>query len=181
MLVGTAPPRRYPNAPEYIASKPNAPQGYAGPTGFHWLIDGVLGGTPRPGIVRSVESDAAALQRVDTKLLITLNENWSPPITELAEYGIESHQVKIPDMHAPEPSVALELCQYVDGYLKDGSACVYHCKAGRGRTGTMLAAQLMYYGRTADEAIKQVQFRNPKWIESQVQMDFLHAFDVFLT
>lgn len=180
MLVNTARPRRYSNIPEYIATKPNAAQGYAGPTGFNWLIDGVLGGSPRPGIVRSVESDAVALQRVDTKLLITLNENWQAPVSELGKYGIESYQVKIPDMGAPEPAVALALCQYVDGYLKDGLACVYHCKAGRGRTGTMLAAQMIYYGRSADDAIKEVQFRNPKWIESQVQLDFLQTFETFI-
>lgn len=180
MLVGNALPRRYPNAPGYICSKHGAAQSYAGPTGFHWLIEGVLGGTPRPGIVRSVESDAVALQRVNTKLLVTLNDNWEAPAAKLAEYGIVSHQVKIIDMRAPEPEVALELCQFVDGYLQNGSACIYHCKAGRGRTGTMLAAQLIYYGRTPDKAIKEVQFKNPKWIESQVQIDFLHSFESFL-
>ncbi len=180
MLADTVPPRRYDNAPEYIASKHDARQSYAGPTGFNWLIEGVLGGSPRPGIVRTVESDAIALQRVNTKLLITLNEHWDAPAAKLAEYGIESYQVKITDMRAPEPDVALRLCQFVDGHLQKGSACVYHCKAGRGRTGTMLAAQLIYYGRSADKAIKETQFKNPKWIESQVQLDFLHSFENFL-
>ena len=158
----------------------NPPLRYVGPTGFHWLINGLLGGTPRPGIVRDVEHDVEALERVGTKLLITLNENWTPPVAILNAHGIDSHQVKITDMHAPTLEQALDLCQVVDGYLAEGRACIYHCRAGQGRTGTLLAAQLVFYGTNAADAISEVRSRNHKWIESQVQVEFLAEFSDYL-
>lgn len=171
---------RHKQFPDYVRPKDNPPLRYVGPTGFHWLINGLLGGTPRPGIVRDVEHDVEALQRLNTKLLITLNENWTPPVAILSAHGITSHQVKITDMHAPTFEQALDLCDLVDGYLAEDRACIYHCRAGQGRTGTMLAAQLIYYGENAETALAEVRSRNHKWIESQAQVEFLTEFQQHL-
>lgn len=65
----------------------------------------------------------------------------------------------------------------IDTYLARSEVCVFHCKAGKGRTGTMLAAQLIYYEMSADEAILMTRGRNPQWIESDVQIAFLQAFE----
>ncbi len=164
--------------PDYLTPSDNPPLRYMGPTGFHWLISGKLGGTPRPGIVRSIDSDLEALQRMGTRLLITLTEKWSPPIDRLRDYGIDSYHLKIADMGVPTPDQAKELCQLVDSYLQEGKACVYHCRAGQGRTGTMLAAQLIYYGMESIDAITEVRANHAKWIESHAQEDFLHTLSI---
>ena len=39
---------------------------YRGPSGFEWLVQGVLGGTPKPGLVLPLEEDLDALLRVGT-------------------------------------------------------------------------------------------------------------------
>ena len=150
---------------------------YPGPSGFKWLVNGLLGGVARPGIFHGLTHDVEALARVGTSLLITLNENWSPPVELLAEHGIDSLHLKIKDLHAPTFEGAVETCRAVNKYLTHDRVCVFHCRAGVGRTGTMLAAQLMFYGYNAQDAIKLTRNANPKWIESTAQLDFLHAFD----
>jgi len=152
-----------------------------GPKDFHWLIRGRLGGAPRPGVGfgKDVRGDLDALRRVNTTLLVNLTEEPDPPSHVVEEAGLESHHHKIPDMGAPEPDQAWETCRLVDRYLSEDKVCVYHCHGGKGRTGTMLAAQLIYYGMDADRAVATVREQNAKWIESQKQMDFLYLFSEY--
>jgi len=151
---------------------------YRGPKDFHWLIAGRLGGAPRPGVGMDLAArdDLEALRRVKTCLLVNLTEEEDPPAALVREAGIDSHQHKIRDMGAPDLVEALETCRLVDSYLQRDQACVYHCHGGKGRTGTMLAAQLIFYGLDADAAVAMTRERNPKWIESQEQFDFLYLF-----
>ena len=150
---------------------------YKGPSGFNWLVNGLLGGVRRPGIFSEVRHDAELLGNMGVSLLITLNENWEPPVDLLSTYNIDSYQLKITDLHAPTLVEALETCQIVDGYLSNDKICVYHCRAGKGRTGTLLAAQLIFYGLTADEAVTHTRSQNPRWIETDVQIQFLDNFE----
>jgi len=156
----------------------NSVSAFQGPKDFHWLIRGRLGGAPRPGVGfdKDVRGDLEALRRVKTTLLINLTEESDPPRHLVEEAGLESHHHKIPDMGAPDLAEAWETCRLVDRYLSAEKVCVYHCHGGKGRTGTMLAAQLIYYGMDADCAVRVVREQNPKWIESTTQMDFLHLF-----
>ncbi len=172
--------RKYRRTPDYAIADDNQPTRYHGPYGFQWLIKGILGGAPRPGIIRDAEQDIYDLERVGTKLLITLNESWAPPIKTLQAHGMESFQMKFSDIHVPSFEQAAELCALVDDSLSDHRPCVYHCRAGHGRTGTMLAAQLVYYGTSADSAVAQTRARHASWIDNPTQLDFLAQFERYL-
>ena len=171
---------RNPAGPEILGKDRDFVSSYRGPSGFHWLVNGLLGGMRLPGVLTKMRYDIEALKRVNVSLLVTLNEVWSPPVDELAALGIDSYVHKITDLQAPDFAQALATCQLVDSYLAEDRAVVYHCRAGVGRTGTMLTAQLMYYGLSADQAIRESREKNPRWIETEVQMEFLHEFDGFL-
>ena len=153
-----------------------APSAYFGPRGFCWLVPGRLGGAAKPGLFKPIEHDLEALQRVGTRLLVTLTDEWEPEPARFVPYGIESLYMPVPDRGAPSPAQARELCLRAAAAMNRGEAVVYHCRAGRGRTGTMLAAQLIHGGASAENAIAQVRAANPYWIESDAQIAMLHAF-----
>ncbi|MCY0964529.1 ATP-binding cassette domain-containing protein [Parathalassolituus penaei] len=151
-----------------------------GPRGFLWLIKGVLAGTPMPGIFFDSDYDLKALQRVGIRHLVCLLEQ-APPIEENDRYGISTHWCPIPDMDAPTPQQALDLCQHIYRHLSTNEAVAVHCRAGMGRTGTILATYLIWQGLDAFSALETVRNIEPRWVQSQKQVDFLEAYEDYLS
>lgn len=116
------------------------------------------------------------LAQLDTRLLVTLTAESPPDTGLIARHGIASLYTPIPDFMPPTLQQARDTCVHVAQFLERGAAVVYHCRAGKGRTGTLLAAQLVWNGQTAAQAITFTRARNPEWIETQGQLDFLHEF-----
>lgn len=147
----------------------------SGPRGFLWLIRGKLAGTPRPGIVRDLDEDLEALRRVGITVLISLTR--TPPDTAaLQAYGIGNLWSPIPDMGAPSIDQAQWLCRQIEELIARGESVAVHCRAGLGRTGTVLAAFLIWQGREALEALEAVRRVEPKWVQSEEQVAFLEEF-----
>lgn len=151
----------------------------AGPRGFRWLRRGVLAGTPRPGIIEDLHYDLDALRRVGITTLITL-ETTQLPEEELGPYGIRGLHLPVEDMGAPTLAAALEHCERVARLVAAGEVVALHCRAGLGRTGTLLAAQLVYEGKSALEALEEVRRIEPRWVQSEDQARFLEQLAAFL-
>lgn len=94
----------------------------------------------------------------------------------LNKYGIENSQFPIPDMGAPTLEQAAEICKTIDGLIKRGDRVAVHCKAGMGRTGTVLCAYLIWEGDDAISALERARNIEPRWVQSDVQVEFLEAF-----
>jgi len=166
------PPPLPETAKEYISDS-------FGPRGFLWLKQGLLAGTPRPGIVVDEGHDLRALQRVGIKVLVSLTEKRFNP-QKLEKYDIEGLWLRIDDMKAPAFEEAFDMCQQVQARIADGNPVAYHCKAGLGRTGTLLAAQLVMEGKTALEALESVRKIEPRWVQSEEQVKFIEGFADFI-
>lgn len=146
-----------------------------GPRNFLWLRKGELAGTPRPGLLIELEYDLAALKRVGVSVLVSLTTQPVAP-TALDEYGIKGIAFPIKDMGVPTVEAAMKLCEQVGELNEQGEAIAMHCKAGMGRTGTMLVAQLIWEGESALDALEAARSIEPRWVQSEAQVAFLEEF-----
>jgi atypical dual specificity phosphatase len=146
-----------------------------GPRGFLWLKRGVLAGTPRAGIVYDLRYDLDALKRVGVTVLVSLTQT---PVEEdiIGEYGIKCLRSPVPDMGAPDLEQATNLCQAMERMIAEDEVIAVHCRAGLGRTGTVLASYLIWEGMGALEALDTVRRIEPRWVQSEAQADFLEEF-----
>ncbi|MEW5737397.1 MAG: ATP-binding cassette domain-containing protein [Myxococcota bacterium] len=170
LAEGIAPPPPLPAAARTYVSAT------LGPRSFRWLRPGRLGGLPRPGIVASLEEDLEGLRRLGVTLLVTLEETATVPREALEAQGIASMHFPIPDMAAPSSVAAAALCGRLEAMAASGAVVAFHCRAGLGRTGTMLACQLIWEGATPVAALDTVRTVNPKWVQSDAQVQFLETF-----
>ncbi|PSF05027.1 hypothetical protein C7H09_16900 [Marinobacter fuscus] len=172
---GTPAPRPLPEqAKNYVSDS-------FGPRGFLWLLKGRLAGTPRPGVFHDEEYDIRCLKQVRITHLITLTE---PPPRELAvdtallqTYGIGNTCFPVPDMGAPSMTQAFAICDALDRLLQQGENVAVHCKAGMGRTGTILCTYLIWKGEGAIGALERARNIEPRWVQSEAQVTFLEAFE----
>jgi atypical dual specificity phosphatase len=147
-----------------------------GPRGFLWLKKGLIAGTPRPGIVADLEDDLEALSRVGITYLITLTETKPVDAKILKKYGLGNSWVPFKDMGAPTIEEAVSLCELINELNQEGHAVAVHCKAGLGRTGTILASHLIWNGQGGVEALENVRRVEPRWVQSEEQVAFLEEF-----
>jgi atypical dual specificity phosphatase len=116
-----------------------------------------------------------ALKRVGVTVLVTLTE--MPMETGvLDEYDIRNVFFPIDDMGAPNIEDAKKLCYRVSRLLQKDEVVAMHCKAGLGRTGTMLAAMLIWDGLPALDALENTRRIEPRWVQSDDQVEFLQEF-----
>jgi len=148
-----------------------------GPNGFRWLQPGRLAGCPMPGVVHEADADLAALRRVGVTVLVTLTETpLSGRGVDPMTVGIDNVYFPVVDMEAPSIESAEGLCAQVHALKEGGEVVAFHCRAGIGRTGTMLAAQLIYEGAGAGEALATVRRVDRRWVQSRAQEEFLERF-----
>ncbi|MGB1111364.1 MAG: protein-tyrosine phosphatase family protein, partial [Gammaproteobacteria bacterium] len=72
---------------------------------------------------------------------------------------------------------ARALCQGLNEQLEQQAAVVFHCRAGLGRTGTLMACMLVYRGESASRAIERIRIINSGYVQSEDQYQFVHAFE----
>ncbi|MCK5903139.1 MAG: ATP-binding cassette domain-containing protein [Cocleimonas sp.] len=173
-------------APEWVAAlrpPPKAAMEYKshvlGPNGFLWLKKGQLAGTPRPGLLHDIEYDLMALKRVGVTHLVSLT--LRPLDADLCQkHQIDLISSPIVDMQAPSEKQALALNQHIATLLKQQKTIAIHCRAGLGRTGTLLASQLIYEGDSALSALETTRNIERRWVQSEAQVDFLSGYEQFL-
>ena len=146
-----------------------------GPRGFQWLRTHALAGMPAPGATNDLAYDLDLILGTGVTCLVTLTGDPLPS-EPLRERNFTVIHCPIEDMSVPSLSAARMVCQRVAGLLSQGRAVGFHCKAGQGRTGTMLAAQLIWEGSDARSALAQVRRVDPNWVQSERQVQFLSQF-----
>ncbi len=147
------------------------------PTNFSWVIPGKLAGSGLP----SSYDHLLWLAKNEIKSVVTVREiplpdAWFKKLNSL-NLDLEYYFVKTDDYDAPTIDEMDKAVKYIDWQIKRNNPVVVHCAAGKGRTGTLLAAYFIKTeGLNPYESIKRIRSLRPGSIQSQKQEIALEYF-----
>ncbi|WP_372370551.1 dual specificity protein phosphatase family protein [Candidatus Uabimicrobium sp. HlEnr_7] len=147
------------------------------PIGFCWILEKKLAGAGRPGLTHDIMDDYNYYKNLGISFIVNLTERRVSPSPD--EYGFREEHFPIRDMSTPKLEETFFLCQRILNAIAEGEIALLHCKAGLGRTGTVLACCLISKGKTAIEALDYIRIRNRGYIQTLEQEDFLVEYELY--
>jgi atypical dual specificity phosphatase len=139
---------------------------------FSWVDQPLLAASAWPDTVEQL----AWLRGEGVDILITLTEEPLPR-TWVDTAGLMSVHVPVPDMDIPSVEQIEQVMAVIDKAKASGMGVGIHCLAGKGRTGTILAAYFVHQGLSAREAIEKVRGLRPGSIEVTEQEEAIRQFE----
>ncbi len=134
------------------------------PPGFSWVDHPRLAALGRP----RAADDVQWLRRNGIDVLVTLTEDPLPRYW-VNDAGVMAVHVPVPDMEPPTERQLEHIVAAVRRATESGLGVAVHCLAGKGRTGTVLAALLVADGLGARAAIERVRALRPGSVETLEQ------------
>ena len=143
--------------------------------GFSWIEEGQLAAMARPGRQRSLDEDLAFLQSAGIRTLVSLTEE---PVPEeaLARHGMTGLHLPVEDFTPPTLEQMDRFLKEVEDARVEGRGVGIHCTAGKGRTGTMLAAYLVTRGLSSTDAVDEIRRLRPGSVETPEQEERVAEF-----
>ena len=153
------------------------------PTNFGWVLDGKLAGSGLP----MTYSQFFWLIKHGIKTIITVREvplpsNWfTDSIKNIDSDNINYLHLSVEDFGAPSIEEIDSTVDYIQRQIDNRKPVMVHCAAGKGRTGTILAAYLLKNENlTADQAIKKIRNLRPGSIQSNIQEMTISMYENYL-
>src|SRR5262245_32062487 len=139
---------------------------------FSWIDEPLLAASAEP----AGPEQLAWLRGQGIDILVTLTEEPLPR-TWVDGAGLMCVHVPIPDMDVPTVGQIDQVMSVIDKARTSGMGVAVHCLAGRGRTGTILAAYFVHAGLPAGEAMQKVRELRPGSIEVTEQEDAIREYE----
>jgi len=129
------------------------------PTFFTWVRGSSLAASGRP----YSRSQVDWLRDNGIDAILSLTEE---PLPSDWTRGIKTRHISMKD-HAPVSPADMQLgADYIAAALSEGKVVLVHCLAGKGRTGSVLAAYMMAYeGKTARQALDDLRAKRKGSVE----------------
>lgn len=147
------------------------------PTNFSWVIEDKLAGSGLPMTDDEFEwLVSRGIRSIVTVREVALPSEWfdGRDMTYL--------HLKVEDFGAPSIEELDESITFIDEQLKLGRPVMVHCAAGKGRTGTVLAAFLVKNESvSAEQAIEKLRSLRPGSVQSIVQETAVSMYEKFLS
>lgn len=141
------------------------------PLGFSWVERPHLAALAMPELADDLEW----LRDQGIDVLISLTEEL-PPRHWVNDAGLLSVHIPVPDMTPPTPRQIETILDTFHRAVRSGMGVAIHCSAGKGRTGTALAAYFVTQGMSADDAIDKVRKLRKGSVETDEQEDAVRQF-----
>ncbi len=152
------------------------------PTNFSWVIPQNLAGSGLPSSFDQLTWLASnGIRTLITVREIPLPQVWFKKIN--LQYGeLQNYFLKTDDYNAPSVDEIIQVVDYMEQQIQAKKPVVVHCAAGKGRTGTVLAAYMIKKdGLTPIEAVRKLRSMRPGSIQSERQEMAINSFYRFLT
>jgi atypical dual specificity phosphatase len=151
---------------------------FSKPTNFKWLLENKVAGS---GFINSkTELDYLIEQGVSAILTLTTSSLSDEVISN---DSVTYKHIPIVDHSLPSINNLVDSVTFINECISNNKPVVVHCRAGIGRTGTVLGALLITSGMTVESSVKEVRKKRPgvagfrKSIESQQIKSLTEYFD----
>ena len=154
---------------------------------FSWLLPGQLAGAGQlggwgykaDGCQAQLAEDLDWLANQGIRALVSLTEE---PLYEetIRSRAMSYLHLPVEDMHIPNLAGVSAFVGFVDQALGETRPVVVHCRAGLGRTGTMLACYLVHKGGDAQAALAEVRSKRPGSVETLGQEHLVREYAAHL-
>jgi len=136
---------------------------------FSWVIPHELAGSMGPlhqeELLYLKEKGIGAIVRLEQRTI----SGEGAGLVDMAEY--------VPDSQAPTVGQIDRIIAFIGEQIGNDVPVVVCCRAGMGRTGTILACYLVHTGHGAREALDRMRSLRPGSVESPSQQDFVYSYE----
>ena len=120
------------------------------------------------------------LVRHGIKTVVTIRE-VPLPSEWLSNKAMDYFHLEVEDYGAPSLGNLDATVNFIKKQIDDGKPVMVHCAAGKGRTGTILAAYfLKIYNLTSERAIKKIRDLRPGSVQSLPQEKAIEMYEEYL-